>query len=121
MASIGGFTFLSLEPSLPDAPQPSLMEVHRPRVDGVMLINEGLRPVPHIIRTTTICSTSGQLATLPLSYSTLVGTLVTIVDDFGNSANNVLVKRVATISARTVLTSSPPSAGILEMEWEVQR
>lgn len=121
MASIGGFTFLSMEPSLPDAGQPSLVEINRPRVDGVMVINEGLRPVPHVIRTTTICSTSGQLATLPIAYAALVGQLVTIIDDYGNSANNVLVKRVATISARTVLTSSPPSAGILEVEWEVQR
>jgi len=107
--------------NLPDAGQPSLREISRPRVDGVMVINDGCRPVPHTLRTTTICTTSGQLATLPIAYAGLVGSLVTIVDDTGNTAYNVLVKRVVTTAARSVVSSSPPSVGLLEVEWEVQR
>lgn len=120
MASIGGYIVHTLD-KLPEPPGHQTVETQRPGVDGVSARTEGWRAPVTTVNTRTRLTASGQIKTLPEAYAALKGSLVTIVDDHGNSIYDVMVKDVRVLRVQRVGVSTPPAYAILDCQWELYR
>ena len=120
MASIGGYTVFSIS-GLPAPAAHRNVLLERPGVDGASARTEGLRAEETTVTTITFLVSSGQVKTVPETYAALVGSLVTVVDDFGNLVNNVLVQAVRVLDVRRVGVGYPTAYARLECQWELKR
>lgn len=120
MASIGGYTVMTMD-RLPEPAGHETVRKARPGVDGVSARTEGLRAPLTSVTTRTVVTTSGQVASVPASYSALKGSLVTVVDDFGNTVTNVMVEDVRVQQVTRVGMSVPIAYAIVECVWEMYR
>lgn len=120
MASIGGYTVLTMD-RLPEPAGHETLRTARPGVNGVSARTEGLRAPVTSVRTRTLVTTSGQAKTVPESYAALKGSLVTVVDDYGNTVTNVMVEDVRVTGVTRVGVAVPTTYAIIECEWELYR
>ena len=122
-AQIGSYTFIKLEGSVVGFTE-AMEDITRPGVDGVAIRYQGQRaPEFEMISEADVSSKSG-VATLMALYRALVGTLVTVKDDLGNSHTYIAVKgvqqefEVPITSASGGINSNP--AALLRCRWRLQ-
>ena len=120
MASIGGHTVFSIS-GLPEPAAHRNVLLERPGVDGASARTEGLRAEETTVMTTTFVDGAAAVKSTPETYAALVGSIVTVVDDFGNSVHNVLVQAVRVVDVRRVGVGYPTAYARIECQWDLKR
>ena len=106
--SIGSYDFITLKYG--NAPLgENVEEITRPGVDGIAYRKTGKRAVPFYMTGITTETSKGAVKTLVENYKKLQGTLVTVVDDIGNSWTNVMVLQMDYLGTKKVV--SPVGGG----------
>ena len=123
MSSIGGHSVISAKGAI--NPQGERLEdTTRPGVDGVSYRRIGKKSESFQLRTfTDAASAAAAKALVATTYKGLQGTLVTVVDDMGNTWNNVAVLAVDPVSVKGVNTPVGGVVGgvvLLECLWTLQ-
>ena len=103
MSSIGGIDVLTITGGIVPGTGENLQDITRPRVDGVGLRKLGKKGRPFSVTTFADMDTAAETKTVMESYKAKQGTLVTVVDDMGQSFTNVAVLDV---------TPNPPTRGL---------
>lgn len=119
MSAIGAYTVLSVE-RIPDPSKSALVDTLRPGVNGAITRTEGLRTQPTTIRSITNVANSGAVKSTISNYAALVGSLVTVTDDYGNSLTNCLVRDVQILNIDRVAIGVPTSYALMTCEWSIQ-
>jgi len=119
--TIGGKNFIRVQGPPLAVLGPTMDAIDRPGLDGQGYRLQGKRPDPQAYRSVSDFSTASLAVTEITAYRALQGTLVTVVDEQGNTTNSVLVEKVATVRLHKVLN---PVGGqgasyvwILECQW----
>ena len=99
--SIGGYEFITIGGRLtPEAEE--LVPFNRPGVDGTGYVKVGARAPERDFIAERDFDNATDLTSAINTYTALRSTLVTVVDDVGVSASNVMVLEVEVVSSRTV-------------------
>lgn len=102
MSSIGGISQIAIK-GPPLGPMGQMVEVFtRSGVDGVAARQLGLRPGINQPVSVTDAEDSDDVQTLKAAYAAMRGTLVTVIDDHGETFDNVLVQDVRVDAQRAV-------------------
>ena len=123
MASIGGFNFIRLRGGIhPVAEVPQ--EITRPNVDGHAFRRFGKRGMSSLWESV-VDLTQANVSTTIAGYRALQGTLVTLVDEAGDSYTNVMVRsvRIGSVFAVTKAVGGLASGSnryMLMATWEIQ-
>lgn len=76
---------------------------------------------PGIVWTTTHLSATGSTKTAALAaYAALVKQLVTVVDDFGSTRTNIMVKSVRPVETKPMAYASDSAVARLVCVWELE-
>jgi len=122
MASIGGNTVLFLKGVV--APKgESLEEVTRPGVSGHSFSKMGERSSVITVETLIDLTSASARNTMITTYRALVGTAVTVVDDFSKSTTGVIVHDVQEISSKMGASAVGGINGgkvLLHCRWRLQ-
>jgi len=101
MSSIGGYTMITVK----NNPAPAgmlLADITRPNVDGHAYQEQGYHaPVVYLTSIVDLAD-AAEVQTEIEGYAALQGTLITVVDDLGNSWTNVAVLSVRSDGGRYV-------------------
>lgn len=118
MANIGGYSVMSLQGPPPSLSGTLLGDITRPGVPGKAFWTVGTQGAPFQVLSTTACASSYAVGLAIEAYSNLIGSIVSIIDDFGNQYNNLLVREVRPVRQfRTLNPTNPAIACILVTEW----
>lgn len=125
MASIGGYSFITLEGGLNPGSGEQLEEITRPGVDGVAYRRIGRRGVPFRMQSLADVANAANAHSLILNYKALQGGLVTLVDETGQSWFNVMVLRVQCSQPKYVTGMSGGLTGgqtgyLVSADWLLQ-
>jgi len=121
-SSIGGYTMITVR----GTPQPAgmvLADITRANVDGHAYQEQGYHAAPEFLTSIVDLTTAAGVKTEIEGYKALQATLVTIVDDLGNSWTNVAILSVRTSGGKYVAC---PVGGVnggnylLSAQWQVQ-
>jgi hypothetical protein len=121
MATIGGRSVITVK----GAPAPVgtvVADVSRPGVTGHAFQELGARAEPVVMESVIDCTDNAALKAEILEYVALQGTLVTVVDDLGNTWTNVMVLRVRTGQGKYVASAVGGVNGgnyLLRATWEM--
>lgn len=108
MGSIGGYSFRSMDGFPPNLAGYIHSDVTRPGVMGVALTPTGRRGQPFSATTLTACSDVYNVGAAMTTYAAMKGSIVTAVDDFGNSWANLIVRDVQRVRAFYAPVSTDP-------------
>lgn len=122
MATIGGHTFITLRGSI-NPLGTDVIDITRPGVDGHAFMDIGKHAGRSQMQSIVDLTTAGAAKTVILAYKSLKGTLVSVVDDTGETYTNVLVVEVITTNPKFVATPVGGITGgnyILRANWVLQ-
>lgn len=121
MSSIGGFTFLQMRGEQLSAIRDQVIIIDRSGVDGAA-VNTPAEKAPGITKQTIEGYTSSANAlAAKAAYEALLGTFVTVVDDMGATAYNVLITDVSAVRVVAVGACSDASVNYLVYAtWQMQ-
>ena len=105
MPSIGGYSMLTIRGEFQSLGQ-TVEPITRPNIDGEALRIVGQRGQPFVMRSLVDVDDAAAAETEAGIYKGLQGTLVTIVDDHGQTHTNVAVLAVRVMRKRAVKTAA---------------
>lgn len=114
MASIGGYTQITIRGAVDTGAGENLENITRPHVDGIAFRKIGKRGRPVEVVTVVDVASGSAAKTEFENYEALQGTLITVVDDAANSWANVAVLSVHRAGIRAVTT---PVGGVRGGAW----
>ena len=119
--SIGGYTMITIK-GVPTPPATMVAEITRPNVDGHAYVAQGSRAPVELLSSRVDLVSAAAAGNEIVAYRALCSTLVTYVDDVGNTWTNVMVLSVRA-SYKYVAT---PVGGVnggnylVSAQWQVQ-
>lgn len=118
MASVGAYSIFSLKGGIPYAGV-KLRDITREGIAGKAFRVVGLHAYPQVVASTTLVNSAVTIKTTMSAYAALMGGLVTVVDDFGDSRSNILVHDVQQVEAFGILTPVPATGAnkVLQCYW----
>jgi len=116
MATVGGVTVSVLRgPAIPDMAE-SVTEVTRPGANGVVVVQRGLKPTPFRKTVTHFAASNAAANTFIAAIQALQGTIVTIVDEHGDSHANCEIQLAALLRKRKVVAGAGEYAVTFELQ-----
>ena len=118
MSSVGGYSVMSMQGAPPTLSGTVLGDITRPGVPGKALWPVGTAATPFSVITTTACASAYAVGLAITAYCALKGNIVSIIDDAGNTYNNMVVREVRPINQFWAANGTNPAiAWILQTEW----
>jgi hypothetical protein len=113
MAGIGTLTFTGMRGTL-QGPRSGVDTFTRPGVSGAGVLVDAAHPVAQQIETVT-ADTAANCAIQLAAAEDLVGTIVAVTDDFGDSLNHCAILGVS----GSIKAATGSAAAVLTMRWTI--
>lgn len=120
MASIGGLSVITLRGGINPGTGEQLQDITRPGVDGIAYRKVGKRGRPFTMESVVDVANAAAVTTAIANYKALQGTLVTVVENNGQTWTNVAVLNVRPAEPQKVLTATTGSDYLLRATWTLQ-